>query len=103
MNLKALALTALAATTLGFGTAPKAEASTPRAGLRAAQYELCDAGHYYRDDVRNGYMNQRQAIQEAAYYAVDLQAENGWGSETNTALSDAAEHGYWGGNCNIYR
>jgi len=102
MNFKALALTALAATTLGFGTASKAEAA-PRAGLRAAQYELCDAGHYYRDDVRNGYMNQRQAIQEAAYYAVDLQAENGWGSETNTALSSAAEHGYWGGNCNIYR
>ena len=106
MNLKTVTISFLvgAATATMLGSmAPKAEAATPRAGLRAAQYELCDAGHYYRDDVRNGYMNQRQAIQEAAYYAVDLQAENGWGSETNTALSDAAEHGYWGGNCNIYR
>ena len=81
---------------------PKADAA-PRAGLRAAQYELCDAGHYYRQDVANGYMNRRQAIREAALYAVDLQNENGWGPETNTALSSAAEHGYSGGNCNIYR
>ena len=53
--------------------------AAPRAGLRAAQYELCDTGRYYRDDIRNGYMNRKQAIEEAAMYAVDLQAENGWG------------------------
>ena len=58
--------------------APQSDAA-PRAGLRAAQYELCDAGRYYRGDIRNGYMNRKQAIEEAAMYAVDLQAENGWG------------------------
>ena len=58
--------------------APQSDAA-PRAGLRAAQYELCDAGRYYRDDIRNGYMNRKQTIEEAAMYAVDLQAENGWG------------------------
>ena len=105
MNLKTVALSFLAgAATVGMlgALAPEADAS-PRAGLRAAQYELCDAGHYYRQDVANGYMNRQQAIQEAAYYAVDLQNENGWGPETNSALSSAAEHGYLGGNCNIYR
>ena len=58
--------------------APQSDAA-PRAGLRAAQYELCDAGRYYRDDIRNWYMNRKQAIEEAAMYAVDPQAENGWG------------------------
>ena len=105
MNLKTVTLSFLAgAATVGMlgALAPEADAA-PRSGLRAAQYELCDAGHYYRQDVANGYMNRRQAIREAALYAVDLQNENGWGPETNTALSSAAEHGYLGGNCNIYR
>ena len=82
--------------------APQADAA-PRAGFRAAQYELCDAGRYYRDDIRNGYMNREQAIEEAAMYAVDLQVENAWGPETNTALSRAAQEGMTGGNCNAYR
>ena len=103
----AATLAAIASATLFTGalalvSASKADAA-PRAGLRAAQYELCDAGHYYRQDVANGYMNRKQAIREAALYAVDLQRENGWGPETNTALAAAADHGYRGGNCNIYR
>ena len=82
--------------------APQADAA-PRSGFRAAQYELCDAGRYYRDDIRNGYMNRKQAIEEAAMYAVDLQVENAWGPETNTALGNAAQEGMTGGNCNAYR
>ena len=101
-TLAAVASAGLFAGALSLITPASAEAA-PRAGLRAAQYELCDAGHYYRQDVANGYMNRKQAIREAALYAVDLQRENGWGPETNTALAAAADHGYRGGNCNIYR
>ena len=95
-------LTSAAIAVVGL-TAVEAGIAAPRAGLRAAQYELCDAGRYYRQDVANGYMSRKQTIQEAAMYAVDLQNKNGWGPETNTALAQASEHGYLGGNCNIYR
>ena len=102
MNLKALALTALAATTLGFGTAPKAEASTPRAGLREAQYTLCVTGRTYRQHVENGYMSQSMASKATARNTLKLQNENGWGAETNTALVNAATFGYSGGQCGYY-
>ena len=101
MNFKALALTALAATTLGFGGAPKAEARGM--SLRQVQWELCDAGHQYRNDVRQGYMTTRQAISEAAQYAVYLQQSNGLSSYGNSSFSSAASHGFTGGSCNVYR
>lgn len=95
---------ALAAITAGvaFVAAPEAEAA-PREGLRAAQYELCDAGNFYRQDVANGWMNWKQAKQEAVLYAVDIANENGWGKEVSSTLANAAAHGMEGGNCGIYR
>ena len=101
MNFKALLAIALTTATIT-SVVPKAEA-TPRNGIRAAQYELCDAGGYYADDVRNGWMNQQQAIEEGAMYASDLRDQNGWGPEVHDALSGAVVHGYYGGNCNIYK
>ena len=71
--------------------------------LRQAQWEMCDAGKMYANDVSNGYMTRRQAIREAAEYAVYLQQENGLAGYGNSPLSSAAEHGMLGGNCNIYR
>ena len=71
--------------------------------LREAQWEMCDAGHQYRNDVRQGYMTTSQAIREAAEYAVYIQQENGLQSYGNSPLSSAASHGFMGGSCNIYR
>jgi len=78
-------------------------ATSSRMSLREAQWEMCDAGKQYRNDVRQGYMNTRQAIREAAEYAVYIQQENGLQSYGNSPLSSAASHGFDGGSCNIYR
>ena len=82
---------------------PVVPATSSRMTLREAQWEMCDAGHQYRNDVRQGYMTTSQAIREAAEYAVYIQQENGLQSYGNSPLSSAASHGFTGGSCNIYR
>ena len=106
MNLKTVTLSfllgATTATMLG-SMAPKAEASTPQyTPLQRAQYSMCVTGRTYKGHINNGLMDMELAVDATTRNIINLQQENGWGAETNTALLTASNLGFSGGSCGLY-